>query len=80
MLDENSRPTFTELNQEFSKMARDPGRYLVIDGDQLKRTPTVKMNVQDWMFQDLDFTGSDTSYYPDKQLVGENTKLYKIDD
>ena len=69
MLDENSRPTFTELATEFSKMARDPGRYLVIDGDQLKRTPTVKMNVQEWMFEDMDMTGTEADY-SEKRLVG----------
>ena len=30
MLDANSRPGFKELADEFAKMARDPGRYLVI--------------------------------------------------
>ena len=30
MLDADSRPSFDELREEFAKMARDPGRYLVI--------------------------------------------------
>lgn len=30
MLDADSRPSFFELTEEFAKMARDPGRYLVI--------------------------------------------------
>jgi L1 cell adhesion molecule len=30
MLDAESRPSFKELMDEFAKMARDPGRYLVI--------------------------------------------------
>jgi len=30
MVDADSRPTFTELHAEFSKMSKDPGRYLVI--------------------------------------------------
>ena len=30
MLDAESRPNFRELAEEFAKMARDPGRYLVI--------------------------------------------------
>ena len=30
MLDAESRPSFIELADEFAKMARDPGRYLVI--------------------------------------------------
>lgn len=30
MIDENVRPTFKELANEFTRMARDPSRYLVI--------------------------------------------------
>ena len=30
MLDAESRPSFKELGDEFAKMSRDPGRYLVI--------------------------------------------------
>ncbi|TVK90492.1 Receptor tyrosine-protein kinase erbB-3 [Bagarius yarrelli] len=33
MIDENVRPSFKELASEFSRMARDPPRYLVIKGD-----------------------------------------------
>lgn len=40
MLDAESRPKFKELSEEFAKMARDPGRYLVIAGDKLMRLPT----------------------------------------
>ena len=36
MLDAESRPHFRELAEEFSKMARDPGRYLVIQVGFLK--------------------------------------------
>lgn len=39
MLDAESRPSFRELAEEFAKMARDPGRYLVIAGDKLMRLP-----------------------------------------
>ncbi|XP_021342563.1 epidermal growth factor receptor-like isoform X1 [Mizuhopecten yessoensis] len=39
MLDADSRPSFIELAEEFAKMARDPGRYLVIVGDVLKKIP-----------------------------------------
>jgi len=31
MVDTDSRPSFAELTAEFSKMAKDPGRYLVIE-------------------------------------------------
>ncbi|KAL3854543.1 hypothetical protein ACJMK2_013807, partial [Sinanodonta woodiana] len=40
MLDADSRPSFKELAEEFAKMARDPGRYLVIPGDVLKKIPS----------------------------------------
>ena len=35
----DARPTFTNLEREFSKMAQDPGRYLCIPGDDLMRLP-----------------------------------------
>ncbi|MCJ8741867.1 hypothetical protein PDJAM_G00075710 [Pangasius djambal] len=34
MIDENIRPTFKELANEFTRMARDPPRYLVVKKDQ----------------------------------------------
>ncbi|KAK5642470.1 hypothetical protein RI129_008637 [Pyrocoelia pectoralis] len=37
MLDAESRPSFKELSEDFSKMTRDPGRYLVIVGDKHMR-------------------------------------------
>merc|ERR1719322_2083154 len=40
MLDAESRPGFKELSEEFAKMSRDPGRYLVIPGDKLMRLPS----------------------------------------
>lgn len=40
VLDAESRPSFIELAGEFAKMARDPGRYLVIQGDKLMRLPS----------------------------------------
>lgn len=38
MLDADSRPNFIELAEEFAKMARDPGRYLVIQVKLIKLT------------------------------------------
>ncbi|XP_017549779.1 receptor tyrosine-protein kinase erbB-3b isoform X1 [Pygocentrus nattereri] len=34
MIDENIRPTFKELANEFTRMARDPPRYLVVKNDR----------------------------------------------
>ena len=45
MLDAESRPSFKELADEFVKMARDPGRYLVIPGDKLMRLPSYSPQV-----------------------------------
>nr|XP_060637542.1 epidermal growth factor receptor [Anolis sagrei ordinatus] len=40
MIDAESRPKFRELIAEFSKMARDPQRYLVIQGDERMNLPS----------------------------------------
>ncbi|XP_056155115.1 melanoma receptor tyrosine-protein kinase-like isoform X2 [Lampris incognitus] len=40
MIDPSSRPQFRELIAEFSKMARDPSRYLVIQGDKRMNLPS----------------------------------------
>uniref|UniRef100_A0A8C7DKZ5 Receptor protein-tyrosine kinase n=1 Tax=Oncorhynchus kisutch TaxID=8019 RepID=A0A8C7DKZ5_ONCKI len=40
MIDADSRPRFRELISEFSKMARDPSRYLVIQGDDCMYLPS----------------------------------------
>ncbi|XP_063062834.1 epidermal growth factor receptor-like isoform X2 [Engraulis encrasicolus] len=40
MIDADSRPHFRELVGEFSKMARDPSRYLVIQGDERMCLPS----------------------------------------
>jgi epidermal growth factor receptor len=45
ILDAESRPSFKELADEFAKMARDPGRYLVIPGDKLMRLPSYSPEV-----------------------------------
>lgn len=37
--DHESRPTFKDMAEQFSKWARDPGRYLVIPGDEFMRLP-----------------------------------------
>ncbi|KAJ8010643.1 hypothetical protein DPEC_G00077220 [Dallia pectoralis] len=40
MIDADSRPRFRELIAEFTKMARDPSRYLVIQGDDRMYLPS----------------------------------------
>ena len=39
VVEPDSRPSFKVLVDEFTRMARDPGRYLVIPGDKLMRLP-----------------------------------------
>lgn len=36
MLDADSRPTFLDLSTELAKMARDPGRYLVVQVSNIR--------------------------------------------
>jgi len=36
LVDVDCRPSFRELAEEFSKMARDPGRYLLIEVCEFK--------------------------------------------
>ncbi|KAM9455172.1 receptor tyrosine-protein kinase erbB-4-like [Clarias gariepinus] len=40
MIDADSRPRFKELASEFCRMARDPQRYLVIQGDDCLKLPS----------------------------------------
>ncbi|XP_036396978.1 receptor tyrosine-protein kinase erbB-4-like [Megalops cyprinoides] len=40
MIDADSRPRFKELGAEFCRMARDPQRYLVIQGDDRMKLPS----------------------------------------
>ncbi|KAK2862208.1 hypothetical protein Q5P01_001741 [Channa striata] len=46
MIDENVRPTFKELANEFTRMARDPSRYLVIKEDCSQQESTTEEPVQ----------------------------------
>ncbi|XP_026872274.2 receptor tyrosine-protein kinase erbB-3b isoform X2 [Electrophorus electricus] len=39
MIDENIRPTFKELANEFTRMARDPPRYLVVKNERNRAVP-----------------------------------------
>lgn len=48
MLDAESRPSFKDLADDFAKMARDPGRYLVIQGDKHLRLPSYSSQVNFW--------------------------------
>uniref|UniRef100_A0A673GQF9 Receptor protein-tyrosine kinase n=1 Tax=Sinocyclocheilus rhinocerous TaxID=307959 RepID=A0A673GQF9_9TELE len=57
MIDAGSRPHFRELVAEFSKMARDPSRYLVIQGDDhmFQPSPTDSKFYMSWIStEDMD--------------------------
>lgn len=58
MLDADSRPGFKELAEEFAKMSRDPGRFLVIPGDKLMRLPSYTTQVTNLDLVNSLFTGS----------------------
>lgn len=63
MIDAESRPSFAELSEEFSKMARDPGRYLVIEGDTLMRLPSYNIDRRQmvsflWMYSGISVMNS----------------------
>ncbi|XP_045205394.2 epidermal growth factor receptor-like isoform X2 [Mercenaria mercenaria] len=61
------RPSFKELEDELSKMARDPGRYLVIQGDEMMKTPTH----QD-VFNDLDLEMNACAEGPEKLITADD--------
>jgi len=71
MLDAESRPGFKELADEFTKMARDPGRYLVIPGDKFMRLPPYSLQVQKDekdLLRSLGTTQETSSTDPDEYL------------
>ncbi|KFD58289.1 hypothetical protein M513_01052, partial [Trichuris suis] len=53
MVDADARPTFKELKDIFVKMAKDPGRYLVVEGDALLRLPNYTPQDQRDMIRQL---------------------------
>lgn len=59
MIDADSRPGFSELTDEFAKMARDPGRYLVIKGDTLMRLPSSSIDARDMVNLNLILSSGD---------------------
>ncbi|KAK7793678.1 hypothetical protein R5R35_013157 [Gryllus longicercus] len=53
MLDAESRPSFKELADEFAAMARDPGRFLVIQGDRFMKLPSYSGQDEKEMIRNL---------------------------
>lgn len=45
LIDADGRPSFEELGKEFAKLAKDPGRYLAIEGDTNLRLLTCSLQV-----------------------------------
>ncbi|CAH1790477.1 unnamed protein product, partial [Owenia fusiformis] len=72
MLDADSRPSFRELAEEFSKMARDPGRYLVIEGDKLMRLPSETYNNRDLVRSISDTNGPEEIVDAEEYLQPQN--------
>ncbi|XP_056306216.1 epidermal growth factor receptor-like [Danio aesculapii] len=76
MIDADSRPHFRELVVEFSKMARDPSRYLVIQGDDhmYQPSPTDSRFFRSWISTE-DMTGVvDAEEYllPSKRIFSQS--------
>lgn len=65
MLDAESRPSFQELADEFAKMARDPGRFLVIPGDELMKLPEQEFDTKDLL---TEMTGPEQIMSADEYL------------
>lgn len=53
MIDANARPTFKELYDKLYEMSKDPGRYLVIQGDKLLRLPAYTSKDQKELIRNL---------------------------
>ncbi|XP_045179524.2 epidermal growth factor receptor-like [Mercenaria mercenaria] len=67
MYNAENRPSFKELAEDFSKMARDPGRYLVIQGDEMMKTPTQLDSIND-----LDLEMDACADGPEKLITADN--------
>ncbi|OQV21587.1 Epidermal growth factor receptor [Hypsibius exemplaris] len=55
----DSRPSFTDLASEFGKMAQDPGRYLIIPGDEFLRLPDYTNDDEQRMLRQIDDGGNE---------------------
>uniref|UniRef100_A0A8C1DQJ4 receptor protein-tyrosine kinase n=1 Tax=Cyprinus carpio carpio TaxID=630221 RepID=A0A8C1DQJ4_CYPCA len=76
MIDADSRPHFRELVAEFSKMARDPSRYLVIQGDDhmYQPSPTDSKFCMSWIStEDMDGVVDAEEYLlPNKRFFNQS--------
>uniref|UniRef100_A0A673KUC8 Receptor protein-tyrosine kinase n=1 Tax=Sinocyclocheilus rhinocerous TaxID=307959 RepID=A0A673KUC8_9TELE len=76
MIDADSRPHFCELVAEFSKMARDPSRYLVIQGDDhmYQPSPTDSKFYMSWIStEDMDGVVDAEEYLlPNKRFFNQS--------
>ncbi|XP_033994848.1 receptor tyrosine-protein kinase erbB-3a [Trematomus bernacchii] len=70
MIDENVRPTFKELANEFTRMARDPPRYLVIKEDcTLQDPPPDELAQRSADLDDLDDLGIELVEHEEEEEV-----------
>ncbi|XP_010764813.1 receptor tyrosine-protein kinase erbB-3a [Notothenia coriiceps] len=71
MIDENVRPTFKELANEFTRMARDPPRYLVIKEDcTLQDPPPDELAQRSADLDDLDDLGIEMVEHEEEEVDG----------
>ncbi|XP_047205925.1 melanoma receptor tyrosine-protein kinase-like isoform X2 [Girardinichthys multiradiatus] len=72
MIDPSSRPRFRELVAEFSQMARDPSRYLVIQGDL--PSPSDRRFYSRLLSSDEDVVDADEYLLPYKRLNRQDSQ------
>lgn len=70
------RPSFSELASEFAKMSRDPGRYLMIPGDEQMRLPDYTREDEQRMVQEAGDYGSEQLVLADEY---RNPSTYRFD-
>ncbi|XP_052415498.1 receptor tyrosine-protein kinase erbB-3 [Carassius gibelio] len=70
MIDENIRPTFKELANEFTRMARDPSRYLVIKEEY--RAPDAASEESHQRATEMDFLGVEDQ---DDEVLEDTTDM-----
>jgi len=56
MVEPATRPSFKALTEEFTRMCRDPGRYLFITGDKLMRLPSYTTQDEKVLIKNLSST------------------------
>lgn len=73
--DPESRPKFKDLAEAFTRMAGDPGRYLVIEGDRLLRLPHYSKEDEQELIKNLSMPSEGPETVMDAEEYLRPTKL-----